>query len=93
MDTADQADALNDLIGPTQGPNGPATRLLALFDADPAAGGVEAGVDCPGYARVSVAKADWDEATAADPVKRTTDLVQFPDVTGEWARTMTYWGL
>lgn len=102
MDPAAQADALNNMIGPTQGINGPVSWLLALYDGDPTGTGVEAAAsDCPGYARVTVAKADWDEATEADPIKQTTDPVQFPDVPADpdpevevaWGRTMTYWGL
>lgn len=93
MDAATQAGLLNNMIGPTQGPHSPSSWLLSLWDGDPEAGGAEAAADCPGYAPVSVAAADWAEATEADPVKRTTALVQFGDATDEWARTLTHWAL
>ena len=94
MDPATQADMLNNMVGPSQGANGPSSWLLSLWAGDPSAGGVEANTtSCPGYARVSVAAADWAEATSGDPVKRTTDLVQFGDATDVWASTLTHWAL
>ena len=94
MDAASQAAALNNMLGPTQGSNGPSSWLLSLWEGDPSAGGTEASSSsCPGYARVSVAKADWSEASSSDPVKRTTDLVQFGDATDAWEPTLTHWAL
>lgn len=97
-DTAAMNASLNNDYGATKGPNAPASHELALFDGDPMidaldGGGVEvAALDCPGYARVTLANdAGW--LAAADGMKKRAALAQFPATTGEWLTPVTHWAL
>jgi hypothetical protein len=98
-DTAAMNASLDNDYGATHGPNAPASHDLALFDGDPMViddetglpVGVElTGVDSPGYARVTIAAADWEPA--ADGAKALTAPVQMPDATDAWTEA-THWGL
>lgn len=87
--------SLDNDYGSDHGPNSPTSFELALFTGDPTidpgdGGGVELNsTDCPGYARVAIAHADFEPATV-DAVKDLTDLAQFPNATGPWDLTARY---
>lgn len=86
--TAQEASLDND-YGTTRGPNALASHELALYDGDPREEGVE--ISGNGYARVTVAAADW--ALASDGYKTLTTPVTFPAPTAEWPLTVRYWAL
>ena len=90
-DTAAMNASLDNDYGSTHGPNAPASHDLALFDGDPMLDGVELdSTSAPGYARVSIAAADW--AAAADGQKALVAPVQLPDPTDAWLEA-THWAL
>ena len=87
-DVAAMNASLDNDYGTTAGPNAPASHDLALFDGDPMLDGVELSGN--GYARVSVAPADWLASDAG--AKATAAPVQFADATGEWSEA-SHFGL
>lgn len=88
-DVAAMNASLDNDYGTTRGPNAAAEHALALFVGDPLVDGVE--VTGGGYARVTVAAADW--SPAADGEKSTTEPVAFPATTGEWPDSVTHFAL
>lgn len=85
-DIAAQNRSLDNDYGTTRGPNAPSSFQVALFESNPALGGIE--ITGPGYARVTLSSNSF--AAAVDGVK--TAQVTFPDATGAWTQA-TYWGL
>lgn len=86
LDVAAQNASLDNDYGVNHGPGSPDSHDLALFTDHPAYGGVE--VTGPGYARVTVAAADWPDADGgAKSVTKT-----FPDPTDAWTDG-AYWVL
>lgn len=85
-DIVAQNRSLDNDYGTTRGPNAPDDFEVALFDINPASGGVE--ITGPGYARAALDSDDW--LPADEGVKRVT--VAFPDSTDTWSQA-TYWGL
>lgn len=86
--------SLDNDYGPTRGPNAAASHLLALFDGDPMVDVAEGGgeeVSGNGYARVSIAPADW--SPAANGYKPMASPKVFPDTTAEWPNGASYWAL
>lgn len=74
--------------GTTRAAGCPASHEYALFYGDPVNGGVE--ITGGGYARITVAAADWN--AAADGAK-STDYMQMAATTDEWSSEATHWGL
>lgn len=89
VSTVAQNASLDNDYGTTRGPNALASHDLALYDGDPREEGVE--ISGNGYARVTIAAADW--AAAADGYKSLSAAVTFPAPTDEWPLTVRYWAL
>lgn len=88
MDIAAMNALLDAGYGTTRAAGCPASHEYALFYGDPRDGGVE--ISGGGYARVTVAAADWN--AAADGEKSTVWL-QMADSTDEWSSEATHWAL
>lgn len=81
---------LND-YGTDAAADAPASHDVALLAGDPMVAAVDGGgveVTGGGYARVTVAQADWTD----DGVETLSVTVTFPDSTGEWDEA-THWAL
>lgn len=89
MDIAAMNACLDAAYGPTAAAHCPTSHELALFYGDPRDAGTELTGD-GGYARVTVAAADWD--AAADGEKPTA-WKTFPAATAEWSDPATHWAL
>lgn len=71
----------------------PATLYIALSTTTPTEAGGNFTEPSDGYDRKSVAAADMDAATVADPsVKDNGAELAFPQATGSWG-TVTYFGI
>lgn len=78
--------SLDNDYGTTAADDTPTTHDLALFNGDPMLDGVE--VTAGGYARRTIAQADW--AAAAGGAKQPSTSIQFPDATEAWGQITHY---
>lgn len=67
----------------------PSSLDLALFFGDPSDGGTEL-TSTGGYARVTIAAADWTSGTDGSV---TAGPINFTDATAAWSDTATHWCL
>lgn len=67
----------------------PASLDLALFFGEPGNGGTEL-TSAGGYARVTIAAADWTSGTDGSV---TAGPIDFADATDAWSDTATFWCL
>ncbi len=75
--------SLKNDYGATHGENAPTSWLVAFYDDFPEFGGVELNdTDCPGYARIAVAQAEF-EATANNSMSA---IVAPDEATDVWTR-------
>ena len=88
MDIAAMNAILDFTFGIDAHPDAPTSHSLALYYGDPRDGGVE--ITGGGYARVTVAAADWNPAADG---QKATDQKQFPATTDAYSSSATHWGL
>ena len=96
LDVAAQNASLDNDYGANKGPNSPAALELALFNGDPANGGVEMDA-AGGYAAVSMSNDGTNFPTAADGQKICATQ-NFAPSTDQWTAAglpdvATYWAL